>query len=70
VNAITHNFPLRKPSNEWQAESFVDNFKHSFIKLNAGDVDQTIDTFLLAYNMTPQIFFYSTIFRTQYPDDT
>ncbi|GFG35891.1 hypothetical protein Cfor_05252 [Coptotermes formosanus] len=47
--------PPHHPPSNGQAELFVDTFKRGLLKLKGeGDVDQMLDTFLLAYRTTPK----------------
>lgn len=55
VNAVNHILsPPYHPSSNGRAERFVDTFKRGLRKLRGeGDLDNILDTFLLAYRTTP-----------------
>jgi transposase InsO family protein len=55
ANAISHILsPPYDPQSNGQAKSFVDTLKRGLLKLRGEeDVDKILDTFLLAYRMSP-----------------
>jgi hypothetical protein len=56
VNAISHFFSLlHHPLSNGQAVSFIGTFRHGPLQLKwEGDVGHIVDTYLLAYSMTPR----------------